>query len=499
VPSGSTRWRLVPRGSGLALQRLNGASWANVNTVLPASADFARNSGLVRYYRSSATTIDYRGTVGAVRSGSGVIPVNRVGLDNYTRGVIPREMPASWQAEAVKAQAVAARSYARYAFEHNSAQPYDICDTTACQVYGGAAQYLNGVSNSIHEEAASNAAVVATSNRVLTYATRTIFAEFSASNGGITSSGNQPYFLTKADPYDNAASGDPYLSWTETVTASSVADYYGLKQVTEIDITAREGGRLWGGLVKSALVRGLASNGSSTSLTVTGADLASAMGLSYRYFHLRRTVPVGHLDTMSWQGLHVLRVGGWTFDPSHSDVSTTVQVYVDSTLFTATASQPRSDVQRIYKTISAAHGFALNVQVPGGTHKVCVYGVSSSGQDRLSLGCRSKTVGVEPVGHVDKVVRAAAGKVRIAGWAFDPDADGGPGLVHVYIDKAVHGVTANLARPDVQRRYGTANGNVGFDVTLSATAGTHRVCAYAINKAGTAGSNHGISCSTVTI
>ena len=58
-------------------------------------------------------------------------------MDDYLRGVIPREMPASWQPEAVRAQAVAARTYATWSRDQYPSRYYQICDTSYCQVYGG--------------------------------------------------------------------------------------------------------------------------------------------------------------------------------------------------------------------------------------------------------------------------------------------------------------------------------------------------------------------------
>ena len=92
--------------------------------------------------------------------------VNVVTLDQYTAGVVPREMPISWQRNAVEAQALAARSYGRYAVNHPRSARYDICDTTDCQVYGGKAAYTSG--GSLRWTDAMWAAK-ATSNQVIAY------------------------------------------------------------------------------------------------------------------------------------------------------------------------------------------------------------------------------------------------------------------------------------------------------------------------------------------
>ena len=63
--------------------------------------------------------------------------VNLLSIEAYLKGVVPLEIPASWSADAVSAQWVAARTYAAAERSHPNAAHYEICDTTACQVYGG--------------------------------------------------------------------------------------------------------------------------------------------------------------------------------------------------------------------------------------------------------------------------------------------------------------------------------------------------------------------------
>ena len=83
----------------------------------------------------SGSVRPYRGSVALVKRGSSGRTVNRVLLEDYVQGVVPTEMPTSWPAEAVRAQAVAARSYAVRLRRLRHYAGYDICDTTACQVY----------------------------------------------------------------------------------------------------------------------------------------------------------------------------------------------------------------------------------------------------------------------------------------------------------------------------------------------------------------------------
>ena len=492
------RWRLVPSGAGLALQRLTSGSWVTAKTGLPSTATFSSSTGVVDLYHGDGSFTAYRGTISAVRSGSGEIAVNRLSLDNYVRGVIPREMPSSWQPAAVQAQAVAARTYARYEITHSGGGAYDICDTTNCQVYGGMMRYSAGGTALYGEEPGSNAAVAATANKVLTYKGSTAFAQFSASDGGVMSAGGQPYLVGKADPYDNSASGDPYLATVSKVSPAQIAGYYGLAKVTEIDITGRAGGGTWGGVVTTATVRGTNSAGTARAVPTTGLGLAAAMNLNYALFRLRAvaTMPSGHVDSITMETVLSYRVVGWTFDPKNSAVSTRVHVYVDAGGRSFTANLPRTDVKTTFGTASALHGFSVVVPIPAtGTHKLCVYGMDVASLHHTTILCKLVTAPSNPLGHVEAIARAGT-SYRLSGWAFDPNRRGGPGRVFVFVDGTVRAFDAARLRTDVARRYALTTANVGFIVSVPVPAGTHRICTYSINLAGP-GSHVSIGCVTV--
>ncbi|NNV07232.1 SpoIID/LytB domain-containing protein [Geobacillus sp. C56-T2] len=149
-------------------------------------------------------------------NGQYVRPVNTVPVEEYLKGVVPNEMPASWNIEALKAQAVAARTYAL------SYAGATIDDTIRYQVYGGYARYPN-----------STKAVEETYGQVLKYNGRLISAVFSASNGGKTESNANawggtplPIFPIKEDPYDNAVSWGFTIQKTQIdLTGKNLADY----------------------------------------------------------------------------------------------------------------------------------------------------------------------------------------------------------------------------------------------------------------------------------
>jgi stage II sporulation protein D len=86
----------------------------------------------------------YRGSVALIKRGTGGRTINNVLLEDYVKGVVPVEMPTSWAAAAVRAQAVATRAYEVRLRKFAGHSGYDICDTTACQVYGGMSRETSG-------------------------------------------------------------------------------------------------------------------------------------------------------------------------------------------------------------------------------------------------------------------------------------------------------------------------------------------------------------------
>lgn len=156
-------------------------------------------------------TRPYRGQI-QVNAGSNRLQVvNSVGLEPYLHGVVPREVPSTWPAEALKAQAVVARSYA-LAVRKTGA--YDLYADTRSQVYGGITA----------EKPSTTEAVDATASQVLLYQGRVATTFFFSTSGGRTanaadvwSGGEQlPYLVSVADPYDNAS---PHHTWGPVLIA----------------------------------------------------------------------------------------------------------------------------------------------------------------------------------------------------------------------------------------------------------------------------------------
>ena len=282
--AGVARYRLVGgSGTTVTLQKLPTAvagrtpRWTTVRGGLPNRAEFFRHGQPIRVYEVGGPWTDYAGHLRAVRTSGGVFTVNRLLLDKYVAGVVPSEMPDSWERAALDAQAVAARTYAANALADPSNAEYDICATETCQVYGGFAHY-----DSSGQRLTSQDAVPATdtANQILTYRGRPAFTQFSASNGGWSVNGGQPYLVAKSDPYDTPQRAlDPYIGATWKVSVAAVARYFGLAKLTTINITSRDGHGTWQGRVLGGSVTGVDASGKKRTVPADGFDFAGAFKL----------------------------------------------------------------------------------------------------------------------------------------------------------------------------------------------------------------------------
>jgi len=163
----------------------------------------------------------YRGYIEVARYGSNQLSVvNQVGIDAYLNSVVVSEIYAAWPEESLKAQAVAARTFAVY---HTTVarkypnDPYDLNDTVGSQVYKGYEV----------EDSRVNAAVTATSGELIYYEGQVIPAYFFASSGGRTENsenvwvGAVPYLKSVPDIYEQEPERYP---WTQTYTPSEIKD-----------------------------------------------------------------------------------------------------------------------------------------------------------------------------------------------------------------------------------------------------------------------------------
>ena len=114
----------------------------------------------------------FRGGIEFARTSGGITAINLVSVEDYLKSVVPSEMPATWHLEALKAQSVAARTYALFIREHSTHIGFELCNTVCCQVYRGVEWE--------HEN--STFAVLATAGLVLRFNGALIEAVYSASS-----------------------------------------------------------------------------------------------------------------------------------------------------------------------------------------------------------------------------------------------------------------------------------------------------------------------------
>lgn len=209
------------------------------------------------------------GLVHIVRRGKGFLVINQADLEEYVKGVVPAEVNSSWHPEMLKAQAVAARTYALYQQMLSASREYDVVATVQDQVYKG----KNGVDGAVSR------AVDETRGLVLTYQNAPIYAAFSSTAAGLTEdavnvwSKDYPYLKGVECPFDLDS---PYYHWTASFRLDKLEQSlrqqgFAVGAIASIEpLSFSRGGRV-------AKLRVVHSEG---ELILRGEDLRKAVGYS---------------------------------------------------------------------------------------------------------------------------------------------------------------------------------------------------------------------------
>lgn len=214
----------------------------------------------------------YRGRTAVVPTSSGLTAVNYVDLEQYLYSVLGGEMGGGWPQEALKAQAVAARSYALYQRQRGSNGVYDLGDTPAWQMYGGIADESTG----------TQAAVNATSGQVLTYKGEIIEAVFHSSAGGCTE--NVEEVWSEPLPYlrsvrETLPEQSPVAQWSKTLSRSEMSHLItGVGNVTSIQVKKRTS--------TCGRIVALDVEGDAGRREIKGDDLQAALDLKSTFFEI---------------------------------------------------------------------------------------------------------------------------------------------------------------------------------------------------------------------
>jgi stage II sporulation protein D len=215
----------------------------------------------------SGTEISVSGLVHLMRKGKGFLVINRVDIEEYVKGVVPAEVSSTWHPEMLKAQAVAARTYALYQQMLSATREYDVVATVQDQVYRGKQGVDAGILRAVED----------TRGLVVTYQDAPIYAAFSSTAAGLTEdavnvwSKEYPYLKGVECPFDLMS---PYYQWKSSFKIDTLEQ--NLRQqgfsvgtiATITPISFSRGGRV-------AKLRVLHSGG---ELVLRGEELRKAVG-----------------------------------------------------------------------------------------------------------------------------------------------------------------------------------------------------------------------------
>ena len=238
---------------------------------------------------SSHITVDgggYRGEIVlSMAKGGSFTVVNEVKMDDYIGGVVTKEMSPDWPFEALKAQAVAARTFAAYSLKRHEEEGFDVCSSTHCQVYGG-----------IKAESPSGLrAVSATRGEVMTYQNAPIYAAFHASSGGMTAGSEEnsgtalPYLVAVKDPQDDAT---PNRHWQVKLSARELsaklrAAGFPVGDILAVELTPLHIGKSASDRYPSGRVKEARFIGARGSVAVPGPKLRTILSLPGTLFEIR--------------------------------------------------------------------------------------------------------------------------------------------------------------------------------------------------------------------
>lgn len=421
-------------------------------------------------------------------------------MEEYLDGIA--EVPFGWHPEALKAQVVAARSYALNVIQRRRAHgaPYDVVATTGDQVY-------SGYETEVRPRFANwSAAVDATAGQVLTYDGGVVQAFYSSSNGGWTERSGYvfatdlPYLAAVPDEFDSGG-GNPRHRWSKAV---SNADFRAaVRARTGVDVgdvtTYAIGGPRGGsGRIDKAPVQ---ITGTLGSATVSGAAFKSMLGLNSTLVFDGSGPPFGSLDVLQLHPGGFVHARGWGIDPNTTQALPIALVVDGVWIETITAGGSRPDVEAAHPGWGPDHGFDKVAWAPGGVHNVCLVALNLGPGTDTVLGCRWLQVlpPGPPIGNIDAWA-TEPGAAAIAGWAIDPDV-GGPVEIHVSLDGGARWEVTRTGtgrpRPDVGAAFPGFGDERGWDLKFPLGPGDHSACVFAVNQG--EGSHGLLGCVTLSV
>ncbi|MEB3298670.1 MAG: SpoIID/LytB domain-containing protein [Candidatus Sericytochromatia bacterium] len=252
----------------------------------------------------------------------------QVALEDYLRGVVPAEIKASWHPEALRCQAVAARTYACANLGRRSKWGFDMLDTVSDQVYGGA--------DAAHP--ATDAAISATRGVVLTWQGKPIEAYFHSSSGGETDDGAAvwdlplPYLRGTADVDDS-----PNARWQADVGRSTLRDALvamgqGISEPSRLEVEVR---------TPHGRARWLRISGSGREVRVDANKLRLRLGLKSTRYRVTEMANGWRFEGGGWgHGLGMSQWGAKAFADSGMSAPDILARYYPGAVWTAGGGLP---------------------------------------------------------------------------------------------------------------------------------------------------------------
>jgi len=245
----------------------------------------------------------YRGDIELhpTRNKSGITVINILPVELYLYGILPREITPDWPLEAIKAQAVAARTYALYNREKHGEDGFDICSTSDCQVYGGMDS----------ETSRTNKAVDETRGVTLMYQGKLIPAFFHSSAGGFTENSENIWgtYLPYLRGVEDRDQVSPYYKWERRFTPADLIRECGpytskigrltaieLSVLTPAPVTSNDRGI-------SGRVKTLWLIGDKGSIQVPGNSLRTLLNLPSTLFDVKM-MSAAHSKDNAMKALH---------------------------------------------------------------------------------------------------------------------------------------------------------------------------------------------------
>lgn len=216
--------------------------------------------------REMIVTLDdkkYFGSVKLVRRGEKILVINLTTTEEYLRGVLPVEMSSGWHEEALKAQAIAARTFALKNRRRHEADGYDLCSTSHCQTYKGVEVSARSCDEAIEK----------TFGEVMKFDGSLIIAAFHTDSGGRTASAEEVWGSELRYLRSIKESERETMPWTLEIESKE----FGVGKIKSIRLERSESGR-----VKKMIVVG-----KKKTLELGGNEMRSRFGLKSTLFEAK--------------------------------------------------------------------------------------------------------------------------------------------------------------------------------------------------------------------